>query len=40
MESYAELIITQIITGLAGAINETAVQMTVRHLRSIAPYLY
>ena len=30
MESFAELIITSIIAGLAGAINETAVQMTVR----------
>lgn len=30
MHSYAELIVTAVITGLAGAINETAVQMTVR----------
>ena len=30
MKTNAELIITAIITGLAGAINETAVQMTVR----------
>ena len=29
MNSFAELIITQFIAGLAGAINETAVQMTV-----------
>ena len=29
MESYPELIITMVITGLGGAINETAVQMTV-----------
>ncbi|RGP69381.1 major facilitator superfamily transporter [Fusarium longipes] len=32
MESFAELIVTQIITGLAGAINETAVQMTIADL--------
>lgn len=30
MQSNGELIVTSIITGLAGAINETAVQMTVR----------
>ncbi|QPC73328.1 hypothetical protein HYE68_004080 [Fusarium pseudograminearum] len=45
MESYAELIITQIITGLAGAINETAVQMTIAdlffvHRRGSANALY
>ncbi|OHW98993.1 major facilitator superfamily transporter [Colletotrichum incanum] len=32
MHSYAELIFTAIITGLAGAINETAVQMTIADL--------
>ncbi|KAF4449509.1 putative HOL1-like protein [Fusarium austroafricanum] len=32
MESYAELVVTMIITGLAGAINETAVQMTISDL--------
>ena len=29
METFAELITTSILAGLAGAINETAVQMTV-----------
>ena len=29
MNTYWELIVTNIVTGLAGAINETAVQMTV-----------
>jgi MFS family permease len=29
MQSYPELIVTMVITGLGGAINETAVQMTV-----------
>jgi len=29
MNTYGELIVTNIVTGLAGAINETAVQMTV-----------
>ncbi|KAM5354096.1 hypothetical protein ACJ41O_000746 [Fusarium nematophilum] len=32
MNSYAELILTAVITGLAGAINETAVQMTIADL--------
>ncbi|TDZ49798.1 putative MFS-type transporter [Colletotrichum trifolii] len=32
MHSYAELIVTAVITGLAGAINETAVQMTIADL--------
>ncbi|KAM0430880.1 hypothetical protein ACHAPT_005512 [Fusarium lateritium] len=32
MSSYTELILTSIITGLAGAINETAVQMTIADL--------
>ncbi|KAF5986294.1 major facilitator superfamily transporter [Fusarium coicis] len=32
MQSYPELIITMIITGLGGAINETAVQMTISDL--------
>lgn len=30
MRSYPELIATAVVTGLAGAVNETAVQMTVR----------
>ncbi|OLN87607.1 putative MFS-type transporter C1271.10c-like protein 11 [Colletotrichum chlorophyti] len=45
MHSYAELIITAIITGLAGSINETAVQMTIAdlffvHQRGSANALY
>ena len=32
INSYAELIVTNLISGLAGAINETAVQMTVSSL--------
>ncbi|KAF9783624.1 hypothetical protein IL306_008751 [Fusarium sp. DS 682] len=32
MQSYPELIITMVITGLGGAINETAVQMTISDL--------
>lgn len=36
VDSYAELIATSFITGLAGAINETAVQMTVRS--SLSPF--
>ncbi|KAG5802003.1 hypothetical protein H9Q74_009236 [Fusarium xylarioides] len=32
MESYPELIVTMVITGLGGAINETAVQMTISDL--------
>ncbi|EFQ27303.1 major facilitator superfamily transporter [Colletotrichum graminicola] len=32
MHTYTEMIITNIITGLAGAINETAVQMTIADL--------
>ncbi|KAK0374084.1 major facilitator superfamily transporter [Colletotrichum limetticola] len=45
MHSYAELISTAVITGLAGAINETAVQMTIAdiffvHQRGSANGLY
>ncbi|KAF9878331.1 MFS transporter [Colletotrichum karsti] len=45
MHSYAELIVTAVITGLAGAINETAVQMTIAdiffvHQRGSANGLY
>ncbi|KAF4781434.1 major facilitator superfamily transporter [Colletotrichum scovillei] len=45
MHSYAELIATAVITGLAGAINETAVQMTIAdiffvHQRGSANGLY
>ncbi|KAK1997753.1 major facilitator superfamily transporter [Colletotrichum falcatum] len=32
MRTYTELVITNIVTGLAGAINETAVQMTIADL--------
>ncbi|KAH7133684.1 major facilitator superfamily domain-containing protein [Dactylonectria macrodidyma] len=32
MDSYAELIATAVITGLSGAVNETAVQMTIADL--------
>lgn len=39
MHSYAELIATAVITGLAGAINETAVQMTVMPIRIPWSYL-
>ncbi|KAL0934650.1 major facilitator superfamily transporter [Colletotrichum truncatum] len=45
MKSYVELIVTAVITGLAGAINETAVQMTIAdiffvHQRGSANGLY
>ena len=35
MNTYWELIVTNIVTGLAGAINETAVQMTVSQIPDI-----